>query len=248
MQHRSEELHTDAARKEAISAKLLLSEDDITPYVDTSKIGMYYVSLRLPGGAEIPVRDPRPEKQRIRAQKNPQGDQGPITLELISPSASNYFMDVEQAYQAAMMLVEDIQMSEDEKVIEIASLINLEAVDPEDGLPLAVEISPVTASRVWQDTAGMTAEEVMREMNYEIASGSGIKVNKEAEVENAQEMTQTVLPQALGRGDIPAANKVLDMRDEALEVPQDQRVRFSQLELPQTPAGPGEGKGSKDAG
>jgi hypothetical protein len=240
LRQRVEELTTDAARKEALIARLTLDEEDITPFVRVSDIDLHYVRIEVPGGVPIPVRDTRPEEER--KQENPNA---PLTLEAISPSASNYFEAPEQAYEAAVVAWQDMQTSDNPRVMELARALLAQGVDPETQLPFGFAVDVVTPGRVWEDTAGMTPEELMRELNYEIATGSGQKVNQEAERANADDMTQTVLPVAIGAGDYATANKILKMRQDAYEVPQDQRVSLSP---PLMPPGGGGGGGPSEGG
>jgi hypothetical protein len=227
MKERAEEIHTDAARKEAITAKLILSEDEIAPYVGSDKINLFYVALTLPGGTEIPVRDPRTRIAREEAvRKDPEDRKAPLTLERVSPGASNYFESIEEAYEAALRVPEDIILSEDPRIIELGAALEIQKL-AEDGLPLSLQLAPVTVQRVWRDTAGMTTDEVFRELSYEIASGGGIKINQQAEQANADNLVQTTLPDVLAMGDIENANKIREISDNAYEVPQDQRIRFT---------------------
>lgn len=227
LQSRIEELTTDAARKEALTVRLELDVEEVAPYVRTSRIGLFYISIEVLDGVEIPVRD-------LEAAKE---EDGPMALNLIAPYASNYFGSPEEAWDAARQLWEDMQLAEDPDVLEIVKELEADGIDEMDGLPLRMEIRPVTVERAWEDTAGMPPRELAREFGYEIASGSGLKIDKSQEQANADEMTQTALPAALGMGDVETANKILEIRDDAYEKPQDQRVRFNPPPPPEASGG-----------
>ena len=238
LKQKIEELATDTARKEAIAMRLLLDPEDVEKVVRPSAIALYYVKLEVAPGVVMPVRDTRDEDER-KAEAP-----GPLTIEEISPQASNYFDAPEQAWEAASALWADMQMSEDPRVIEIASQIGTQIAE-EDGLPVALTFDTVTVQRVWEDTAGISPEEMMREFSYEIATGSGQKVDKAAEQANADNLVQTALPAALGLGDMNAANQIMHVRDEAFDVPQEQRVQFSPPPAPEPRGSGGEDKDDK---
>jgi len=233
LQNKVEEFVTDAARKEAITIKLELDVEEVAPYVPTSDIGLYYVSVKVPGKGEIPVRDSRSPEER---QEDPTGV---ITLETLSPGASDYFETAEEVGRAIMGLWEDIQQQgqQDPKIKEVLSALMSEGQDPQTGLPPGLGIGTVTVERIWKDTAGYTPDEMMRETMYEVASGAGNKIDKATEQQNADYLTQTALPAMLQTGDIPGANAILEIRDEAYDVPDDKRVRFQPPPAPQQQQG-----------
>lgn len=228
LKQKVEELATDTARKEAIATRLLLDAEDVSRIVRPSQIGLYYVKVETAGGVVVPVRDTRPEAERENARKKP----GPLTLEDIDPAASTYFDAPEQAQEACFALWNEMQMTEDPRIVELAAELGQEIAE-EDGLPVGISFDLVSVDRVWEDTAGITPEELMRELSYEIQTGSGQKVDKAAEQANAEALVQTALPAALGMGDIGAANAILEIRDEAHEVPPEKRVRFSPPPAPE---------------
>jgi hypothetical protein len=233
LQNKVEEFVTDAARKEAITIKLELDVEEVAPYVPTSDIGLYYVSVKVPGKGEIPVRDSRSPEER---QEDPTGV---ITLETLSPGASDYFETAEEVGRAIMGLWEDIQQQgqQDPKIKEVLSALMSEGQDPQTGLPPGLGIGTVTVERIWKDTAGYTPDEMMRETMYEVASGAGNKIDKATEQQNADYLTQTALPAMHQTGDIPGANAILEIRDEAYDVPDDKRVRFQPPPAPQQQQG-----------
>lgn len=211
------EFEEDAARKEAAMIRLFLSQEDVEPYVRMSDLRMFYVKVEVPGGATIPVRDLS-------------GDA--LSLAQIYPPASTYFEKPEMAYEAAVALWQEIAQAQDPRLVEIGQTLASVGMDPMSGLPTGIQVAVVDVERVWQDTAGMTAEEVLREMHYEIASGAGIRWDRTTEQKNVDELLQTTLPIMLQNMDYAGANQLLRMRDEAYDVPEDKRVT---LEPPPPP-------------
>mgnify|MGYP003114245784 CR=1 FL=1 len=234
LQNKVEELLTDSGRKEAITIKLDLDVEEVSSYVKARDIGMYYISISLPGGAEIPVRDNRSKEER---QEDPGGS---LTLEYISPSASDYFEAPEEVGQAILVLWEDIQQlaPEDPKVAELLNALISTGMDQQTGLPNGIQLGVVSVETVWKDTAGFSDEEVMREVTYEIASGAGNKIDKATEQQNADYLVQTALPAMLQTGDVGGANAILEIRDKAYDVSDEHKVRF---QPPQPQAQPQQG-------
>ena len=224
LQNRVEEIATDAGRKEAIIIRLELLPEEVEKYVRISDIGLFHVSVRMAGDTELPVRDPRTKKE-IRADKEA-GKPDPLTLQSISPSASEYFEKAEEVAQAAMGLWQDLQgrAQSDIRLLKLKEAIEEMGVDQQTGLPYAISIAPVTVKRVWEDTASLTAEELMRETTYKVASGAGNRFDKAAEQQNADNLVQTTLPTMLQVGDIQGANAILKIKDEAYDIPEDKRV------------------------
>lgn len=235
LKHKIEELTTDAGRKEAIIARLMLDAEDVEPAVPPGKIGMFYISVMVPGGAEIPIRDTRTPEDR---QKQPMPDV--LTLEQIAPEASTFYLAPETAYAGAVAVMEALTQPEEPRLAQLADVIMSSGVDPETGLPPNIQIKPVRVETVWQATAGMSPKELMREFGYEMATGSGHKMNKEAEQQNADFLVQNVLSVALQTGDIENANKILSIRDEAFDIPLDQRVQLVPPPPPAPEGGPPE--------
>ncbi len=232
-----EEFSTDIARKEALAVRLMLDVEEVERIVRPSDINLFYVKIEPPSGAVVPVRDTRPEAER---KKHPAGKV--LTLEQISPEAATYYNTPQEAFEAANITWLGMQESEDPRVIQLASDLASQGMAQDDGLPLGIYFDSVDVARVWMDTAGISAEELMRELSWEIATGSGLKLDKAQERANADNMAQTVLPVALQAGDVNAANQILEIRNEAYEVPPDQRV---QLSPPPAPGGGEGGSGSE---
>ena len=234
---RVEELMEDAARKEFIMARLILEADEISPFVSSGDIGLFYVRLETPGGAVVPVQNFAPEDN-----EDEEDVRKPLSLVDIEPLAATYFESVEEAGQAAMELWESMQTSEDQRILELRDQVLALGIAEEDQLPVAISIAPVDAERVWEDTDGMTAKDLMREFSYVIEAGGGVKVNPEQEREHATILTQTVLPTALQIGDFDSANKILGLWQEAHEMAKDKRI---QLKPPAPPPMEGQnGQGS----
>jgi hypothetical protein len=234
-----EEFSTDIARKEALTVRLMLDVEDVSRIVRPQDINLYYVRIEPPGGAVVPVRDTRTEEERL---KQPVGKI--LTLEQISPSAATYFNTPQEAFEAASIAWMDMQESEDPRVIQLAADLASQGLTVDDQLPMGVYFDAVDVERVWLDTAGITAEELMRELSWEIATGSGLKIDKAQERANADNLVQTVMPNAMAAGDVNAANQIMQIRDEAYEVPPDQRVQLSPPPPPTQQSG-GEGDDEK---
>lgn len=237
LQNRVEEFATDAARKEAVTIRLELMPEEVARYVRISDIDLYYVSVNIPGGIELPVRDPRTKDQIKEDRAKDKED--PLSLQIISPGVSDYFEEMEQAGMAMMALWQAIlQRSEsDLRILRLRDLIEGQGTD-ENGKPHALTVAPVTVKRVWEDTIALTPEELMRETTYRVATGAANKFDKGAEQQNADNLAQTALPAMLQMGDIEGANAILKIRDEAYDIPDDKRVVLSGPPAP--PAG-GEG-------
>ena len=240
LKQKVEEFATDVARKEALAVRLMLEAEDVQPIVRPSAINLFYVKVTPPGSAPISVRDTRPAEER-KAQ--PVGKE--ITLEQVSPAAATYFDAPEQALEAAFVMWQDMQMSEEPRVIELATALMSEGMAMEDGLPMGVSIELVDVERVWMDTAGITPEELMREFSWEIASGSGQKIDKAAEQANADNMIQVALPVAMQAGDYNAVNKIFNSRDDAYDVPEEKRITLAPPPPPEQSGGGGEEKDKK---
>ena len=226
LQNRVEEFATDAARKEAVTIRLELMPDEVAHYVRISDIDLYYVSVNVPGGIELPVRDPR-TKEQIKSDRA-KGKEDPLSLQMIAPGVSDYFEKVEEAGMAMMAFWQTVlQRSEsDLRILRLKDLIEGQGAD-ENGKPHALTVSPVTVKRVWEDTIALTPEELMRETTYRVATGAANKFDKGAEQQNADNLAQTALPAMLQMGDIQGANAILKIRDEAYDIPDDKRVVLS---------------------
>jgi len=148
LKQRVEEFTTDASRKEAIIARLIVEAEDMAKIVKHSDIGMFFVNVTVPGGSSVPVRDTRPEEER-RADTS---GQGPLTLEQISPQASNFFLAPEEALEAAMNLFEDMMATEDPRIMELVAMLMAGDMDPNTGMPDSIQVDIVTAELVWEAT------------------------------------------------------------------------------------------------
>lgn len=237
-----EELYTDASRKEALMVRLWLDVEDVAPFVKAKDLGLYCVSVELPDAPAMPVRNVYVDEDGKSKVKNP-----PLTIQDIDPASATYFDKPEDAAMAAQKVWQAMLVSQDMRVVKVrdALMANMPPIDPMTGmpplLPPGVNVDVVTVERVWADTSGMTAEELMRELSYEIAVGSGIKFNKQAEQQNVDNLLQTLLPVVAGTGDFTAINGLLGMRYDAYEVPEDKRFF-----LTPPPPMPTESSGEKD--
>jgi len=226
LQNRVEEFATDAARKEAVTIRLELMPDEVAHYVRVSDIALYYISVTIPGGVELPVRDPR-TKEQIREDTTKEKED-PLSLQLVSPGASDYYEHPEEAAQAMIVFWQTLlQKAEtDLRMLRLKDLIESQGAD-QGGKPIALTVAPVTVKRVWEDTMSLTPEELMRETTYRVATGAANKFDKGAEQQNADNLAQTALPAMLQMGDIEGANAILKIRDEAYDIPDDKRVVLS---------------------
>lgn len=244
-----EEFYADASRKEALMMRLWLGVEDITPFVKPKDLALYCVAVELPDAPALPVRNVYVDENGKPKVKNP-----PLTIQDIDPTSATYYETVEEAADASMKVWQAISMSVNPRIIQLRNAL-MEGMQPDPAtgqmplLPSGVSVDVVSAERVWADTSGMTPEELMRELSYEIAVGSGIKFNKQAEQTAVENLLQTLLPVVAGTGDYNAINGLLNMRYEAYEVPEDKRF-FLQMP-PQPPAAEGgedEEKGEKEGG
>jgi hypothetical protein len=115
-------------------------------------------------------------------------------------------------------------------------------------LPPGISIDVVTAAHVWHDTSGMTPEEIMREISYEIAVGSGIKFSKQAEQQSVDYLLQTLLPVVAGAGDYNGINGLLNLHYKAHDIPEDERFILQPPPPPPEGAAPGEEKSESSEG
>jgi len=107
-----------------------------------------------------------------------------------------------------------------------------------------MNIIPVTASVVWQDTGTMDDNiDIVREFSYRIEAGSARRPDQELRVEQAQmimEMVGQMSLQLPPEVDVETYNKTLDVLYDAFMIAHPQRVYLTpQPELP--PVIPGQG-------
>jgi hypothetical protein len=132
--------------------------------------------------------------------------------------------DAAQLDMNAFLLAQDLDNSG--HGLDVQQLIQQ---DPQTGetklnLPQGVEVRPVTVEDVWEDTAGISPEELVRELGYEIAAGSMQKFDKSRELELAEVALSQVMPAAIQNGDYALANAIFQRVDDANEVPEDKRL------------------------
>lgn len=99
----------------------------------------------------------------------------------------------------------------------------------------------VTAKDVFEDTAGMGPEEIVREFTFSVAAGSTQKQDTAAKRERAVSLEQNALPAALKSGDYNMVNAILARADDAFGVPPDERL--PPMKPPMPPPMPGEPPG-----
>lgn len=247
-----DELYCDASRKEAIAIRMWLSEEDITPFVKAKDIGLFYVAIELPGQPPLPVRNVYVAEDGKKKVRNP-----PLTVQDIDPGSATYFDSPETCIEACVQVWQAMMMSEDMRVIPLRdALMTLMQPDPMTGmmppLPPGISVDVVTAAHVWHDTSGMTPEEIMREISYEIAVGSGIKFNKQAEQQSVDYLLQTLMPVVAGTGDYNGINGLLNLHYKAHDIPEEERFFLQMPPAPEPAEGEGEEKsessGKKEKG
>jgi hypothetical protein len=226
MEAKRDELLTDAARKEALMVRLFVKEDEFAPFVKTTDINMFYISVELPGQAEIPVR-PKKYPALGKDDEDAGEDDGEITLKDLFPGAATYFTEPQAAAQGILDLWTSILQNPDPRVVEIRDALIAAGVSGPYSIPNSIQLKLVDGRRVWRDTAGLTAEELMRELSYEVEAGKGVKFNKDAQRQNTDMLMQTLLPVLLQTGDIQGVNKLLAQRDDAWDVPPDKRIQLT---------------------
>lgn len=250
MRSRVEEWATAVARHEALAVRIELEVEEVEPYVSPEDIGLFLVSIRPPrewvrefGVEEIPIRD------RRNAAAKKKGDA--MTMEFLSQAAATYFPSPEEAADAMMTALADIAaLAEvDFRVAELARIwaaeLGMPYFDPDGlivpdemgqpklNLPKGVTLRPVTVTDCWRDTAGITEKTLMRELSYEIATGSMGKYDKDREIEVAETAMQQVMPLAVQAGDYNLINAIFHLVNEAHEIPEDKRL--PQLQPPPPP-------------
>lgn len=246
LENKVQELLTDAACKEALAVRLFVSEEDVASIVRPEQINLFYISVMLPGQTEMPVRP-------LTIEEDDEDPNKPMTLLDLYPGAATYFNTPDETAQVIATLWEGLMdpMLTDPRRAQIRDALLSQGLD-EFGIPLAIRPQLVSAERVWQDTAGLTAEELMRELSYEIEAGKGVKFNKEAERANVDNLLQTVMPAAMTLGDIGMVNNLLKMRYDAYQTPPDKQVFFSQpdpaMEEEEGEDGEEEGEGEEEKG
>jgi len=250
MRARVEEQATNVARHEALMVRLELDADELDGYVTTDDIGLFMVAITpsdqfttLYGLGEIPVRDTRSEEER---RSDTEGNV--LTLEQIAPSASTFFDDPNQAGEACMKAIEGLIGLAEVSPLAFELLRDLGIEGPESlivtdemgnqtlQLPKGVQPRPVKVEDVWSATAGVTAEELCRELSYEIATGSMQKFDKSREIETAELAMQNVMPAAINNMDYELVNAIFHRIDEAHEIPVDRRLPPLQPPPPPPPA------------
>ena len=211
------------ARNEAIYVRLELDDDEVADFVTPDQIGLFFPRVETPDGSVLPLRD----------------FGGGMSVMSLLPDAAQFFEDPQQTAVALVQLWEAMQQSADAEVLMLVSQMGRgQEVAPGQFMPPEdLQVAPVTVEDVWRETSGITANEVMREFGYEIASGSMANMNKEKEMDLIQEQMQTVMPIALQTGSFDMANHLMRRYEDIHEVPQEDRL--PPLQPPQPPPGAG---------
>lgn len=240
-ENKRDELLTDASRKEAIMVRLFLKESDVAPYIHPGDIKLFYVAIEVPGEAIMAVRPPNFGKE---TEPDPNA---PLTLLDVYPGAATYFTSPEEALSAMESIWLTLESTMDPRLVDLRNTLLATGQGPL-GVPAGMTIAPVTVERVWRDTSGLTPEELMRELSYEIEAGKGVKFNKQAEQQSIDMQLQTLLPVVLQLGDFRAANQLLALRDDAYDVPPEKQVRITPPMPGEEPQGKDKGEGKKGKG
>ncbi len=178
---------------------------------------------------------------------------GPGSIEEVAPKAAAYFPGEDMARGLLMEVwVAIIQASAKRSWGKLVTRAMEEGVPLEQTPPWLV-VRRVTAEDVFHDTAGLSPRDLMRELQYTLASGTSPKQDPEAKRAYADRLLQTVLPVALRSGDYAAVNAILARADDAFDIPVSERMPPLQPPPPPPPApgappgggaqGPGEGGG-----
>jgi len=219
LKYRTEEHAGSTARHEAIFAKLELDAEDVSRFVRDSSVGMYWVRIELPGGAVVELMDEPLEDGEERDEF------APLTLQQINPMAATYFHSMEEAAVAAVQTWEAIQQTTDPRVIELAQVLGEGRVV--DGVPVppeAITAAAVGVEDVWRATASMTAQDLMRELSYSLATGSMATMDAARLQDLYETLVGQFLPVAMQIGDVNAVNAVMHGYQEAFEIPEDKRI------------------------
>ena len=236
-----EEFCSLSARSEALTLRLggQVDEMDVANVVGSVDLG-FLVSVNV-RGAELPVRDPTGKEEREQAKK--QGKALPLSLELLYPQCADYFKTAEEA-------ATHVQGAND--AIQELSQIGLAAPNPaiaalsQQAAAIAaamaagtgaITVRPVTVADVFRDTSGITPRAFAREFGFEVVAGTTQRMDPEAREAHAETLVQQVLPVAVEVGDYGMANAILRKSEEALGVPEDQRLPAFQPPMPPAPPG-----------
>lgn len=207
---------TQLTRAEAISVRLagLVDAKDIEAAVGPDLQLGYRIDVE---GAPMPLR-------------------GPASIETVAPLAATYFESEEQAAALLGEVWTGLLAAGREKPFRklVADLV----LDGGDGatLPKRLIVRKVTATDVFRDTAGLTPRDLMRELQYTIATGTTSKQDPAAKRAQADKLLQVGLPIAKELGDVEMVNELLERSDKAYNVPPDER--FPEFKPPPPPLPP----------
>lgn len=237
LKNRVEEWSARVARLEAIYVSLNLEAEDVERCVSVDDIGMFMVRLEVPGGAVVPLRDRGDEYEEEPVDEGGDPPERPLTMAQICPDCATFFSSEEEAAEALMILMQDLQSGaafegpDGARIMSLVEAIGYQFDDP------ASLIAPVTVEDVWREIAGMTPKEIMREYSYELATGSMPMLDPARREELTQTLLNQVAPVTLQVGDYDAFNAILNEYYEANEVPQNMRVTLTPPPPPPPPPG-----------
>lgn len=225
---RLEDALAQAARNEAIAWRLggLAKDDDVARIAGDLPLG-----YRLDGPVPIPLRG-----------------EG-VSLESLHAPCATYFetpdqalVHVEALWTAMLQAAAVPSAGKEAREIQTYVAALTRDMPPDAMIPPGLAPRKVLPRDVFEDTAGMSPEDVVREYSFTVAEGSTQKQDPSAKRERATSLEQNALPAALKSGDYNMVNAILDRADEAFGVPPDERLPPMQppaMPMGEPPAGGG---------
>ena len=152
----------------------------------------------------------------------------------IWPSAAQYYQTLEEAQQVAQDL-----MTRGEPTLRLA----YEAANPNQPFVLLADPVEVTTEELWFDTAGKSAEELVREFKVKIEAGSARRQDWNLLTEQNAFLLAEVGQRAAALGDYQTYNRCLNRVQQTLQIPRHERIFFdTQFLQQQQSAAMGEAK------
>ena len=242
LKFRTEEQQGSVARAEAIYAKLELDVDEVAPYVRESKIGMFWVRVEVAGGAVLSL---RPDEEDLE-EGELENENRALTLLDITPLAANFFPDAQSAMGAAMEVWESLKAADDPRLIELRMGLGpaQQEEDPESGQmfeipPRKLTAAPVGVEDVWRETASLTAQDMVRELSYSLATGSTPSIDPAYLQDLVETMVNQMGPAAMQSGNTEVFNQLMAWWQDIYEVPDDKRLGPILMAPQPVPGGPG---------
>lgn len=240
LKFRTEEHAGGTARHEAIYAKLELTSEEVERCVRNSVVRLFWVRVELPGGAVMELGGDSEDPSEML-------EQPALTLKDVAPMAATFFETMKEAVQATLALWDSFQQATDPRIVELKESLGEGQPHPENPEimlpPEAISPAQVTVADVWRENASMTAEEMTRELDYSLATGSMATMDAARLQDLYETLVGQFLPVAMQVGDINAVNAVLAGYQDAFEVPEDKRIQPLQPPAPPPPPGGGQGGG-----